>query len=65
MVFEKALSYIGYCRENNYTLSIRCSDDLTGYFIYTASSGVFFTKFESVLEWLARRYDDEKEAGNL
>lgn len=62
-IYEKARIYIKYCILNDYTLKILCDGSV--YVVITAGGSDYFDSWESMSDWLAQRYDDEKEAGNI
>lgn len=62
-IFEKAQRYIDYCREHDYTLDIYMSD-YERYRVHTSTGDIVLGGME-LSYYLAQRYDDEVEAGNL
>lgn len=65
--YLKAKEYVKYCRDCDYTLDLCLSEDLYGYVIFTAAGTCRynFESWEDLIRWMAQRYDDEKEAGNI
>ena len=66
--YSKARAYIAYCEENDYTLKINSvvyADGTTGYLIVTAGGEDRVKDWKSLMHWLAERYDDEVDAGNI
>lgn len=65
--FERAVAYVNYCKDNGYTCDISY-DIRTAQFLVTTGGGLYVYYFSGVWElttWMAQRYDDEKEAGNI
>jgi len=66
--YSKAQAYIAYCEENDYTFNIhlvRFEDEGIGYLVVTAGGRKILEDWKSLIAWIAERYDDEVEAGNI
>lgn len=63
--YEKARAYCKYCNDHDYTLRICFANDESAYIVITAGGFEHVGDWDGLKGWLAQRYDDEKEAGNI